>query len=174
MRRPLSAFLAALAALALAVGCSEAGLGGDETRPLSPTTQRSAAPPVSVPALNGGGRVTLASHRGAPVVLNFWASWCEPCKKETPALVAFARANPGLDVVGIAINDRVSDSRRFAKEQRIPYELGTDRSGDAALAFGATGLPVTVIIDEEGRVADTHFGEITRAQLDGYARQFGL
>ena len=171
MRRALTAAIALALALA---GCSSAGLGGDVTQPVAPTAKREQAPPVSVAALDGGTRVTLAAHRGAPVILNFWASWCEPCQRETPALVAFAKAHPGIDVVGIAVNDRTSDSRRFARKYGIPYDLGVDRDGDVAAAFGATGLPTTVIIDDRGLVADTFFGEITRTQLDGYAEQFGL
>jgi len=175
MRRAhLAALTAIVVIAAVATGCQAAGLGGDATRPIAPTTARAPAPPLSAAPLNGGPRVTLASHRGKPVVLNFWASWCEPCQKETPELVAFAKAHPGLDVVGIAVNDLPADSRRFAAKMRIPYELGVDRSGDVARSFGATGLPVTVIIDAEGRVADTFLGQIRRKQLNGYAEQLGV
>jgi len=114
---------------------------------------------------------SLEQLRGQIIVLNFWASWCEPCQRETPALVAFSKANPGLDVVGLAVNDRPADSRRFAAQMKIPYDLGADRDADVASEFGVQGLPVTVIIDAEGRIADTFAGEITRAQLDGYAAQ---
>ncbi len=167
MRRlHVAALLVLLAIAAIASGCDSVGLGGDETAPIERSDQRTPAPDVSVPSLDGGAPVTLASRRGTPVVLNFWASWCEPCTREMPALVAFAKANEGLDVVGIAVSDRPADSRRFAKQVGIPFDLGIDRDGDVALKFGATGLPVTVIIDAEGRVADTFFGEITRKQLD--------
>jgi cytochrome c biogenesis protein CcmG/thiol:disulfide interchange protein DsbE len=174
MRRSLARLAAVGAAAALAAGCSAGGLGSGATRPVASTAARAPAPPVSVAALDGDGRITLAAHRGAPVVLNFWASWCGPCERETPALIAFSKANTALDVVGIAVNDDPADSRRFARRFAIPYELGSDRAGDSALDFGATGLPVTVVIDDQGRVADTFFGEITRAQLDGYAEQLGL
>lgn len=169
-----SALAAVVAVAALASGCGAAGLGGDATRPLVPTTERAPAPPVSVPGLDGGRPLTLIAHRGTPVILNFWASWCEPCQQEMPALIAFSEEHPDLDVLGIAVNDDLSDSRRFATRLKIPFELGSDRSGAVAESFGATGLPVTVIIDEKGLVADTFFGEITRTQLDGYAEQLGL
>lgn len=162
-----------MAILALATGCGAAGLGGDATHGIQPTTSRKPAPPVSVAALDGGPRVTLASHRGRPVFLNFWASWCEPCQKETPTLVAFSAAHPRVDVVGIAVNDDPSASRRFARKKGVKYPVGVDENGDVAAHFGVTGLPVTVIIDADGRVADTFFGEITRKQLDGYADQLG-
>ena len=162
-----------MAVALLASGCGAAGLGGDETRPVEPDADRTPAPAVSVTSLDGGPDLTLASYAGRPVVLNFWASWCEPCQRETPALVAFSKANPGLDVVGIAVNDRPSDSRRFAQSKKIPYDLGIDRDAEVASKFGVQGLPVTVIIDAEGRIADTFVGEIARTQLDGYAAQLG-
>lgn len=172
-RRALAALLVALAAFVIA-GCSEAGLGGESSVPVAPTAQRDVASPFSVDPLEGDRALTLAEHRGIPVVLNFWASWCEPCRREMPALVEFSRAQPGLEVIGLAVNDRPADSRRFAERYDIPFDLGIDRDGDVALAYGATGLPVTVVIDAEGRVADTFFGEITREQLDAYATQLGL
>ncbi len=90
-----------------------------------------------------------------------------------PALIEFAKDTPGLDVVGLAVSDRPADSRRFAEEVGITFDLGIDRDGAVAREFGVTGLPVTVIVDQEGRVADTFFGEITREQLDSYAQQLG-
>lgn len=174
MRRLHAAVLLILLATALAgAGCSEVGLGGDDAESLE-QGGRTPAPAVSVPALDGDGRVTLASRLGRPVLLNFWASWCEPCTREMPALVEFAEETPGMDVVGLAVNDLPADSRRFAEQVGIPFDLGIDRDGAVAREFGATGLPVTVIVDQEGRVADTFFGEITRAQLDSYAEQLGL
>jgi cytochrome c biogenesis protein CcmG/thiol:disulfide interchange protein DsbE len=171
-RAAIAALLAVLAIAVLAAGCGgAAGLGGDDTQPIQPARDRRPAPAVSVAALDGGPELTLASREGRPVILNFWASWCEPCQRETPALVAFSKANPGLDVVGLAVNDRPADSRRFAAQMKIPYDLGADRDADVASEFGVQGLPVTVIIDAEGRIADTFAGEITRAQLDGYAAQ---
>ena len=103
-----------------------------------------------------------------------WASWCEPCQRETPALIAFSKAHPGLDVIGVATNDAPSDSRRFARQKGIPYPVGVDQEGSVAARYGATGLPTTVVIDAEGRVADTFYGEISPSQLEGYARQLGV
>lgn len=167
------ALLVIFVAALVGAGCSEAGLGGDDAEPLE-QDGRTPAPAVSLPALDGGEPVTLAARLGRPVVLNFWASWCEPCTREMPALIDFAKDTPGIDVVGLAVNDVPADSRRFAEEVGIPFDLGIDRDGDVAREFGVTGLPVTVIVDQEGRVADTFFGEITREQLDSYAEQLGL
>ncbi len=162
---PLRLIAAALAALALmAAGCSEAGLDSAPTgEPGGP------APAFSVPALSGEGQVALADHRGTPVVLNFWASWCGPCKKEMPDLVAFAEEHPDVAVIGLAVNDAPADSRRFAERYRVGYELGIDRRADVAGEFGATGLPVTVFVDREGQIVSTQFGSVTRPDLEAFA-----
>jgi peroxiredoxin len=90
-----------------------------------------------------------------------------------PALVEFAKATPGVQVVGVATTDRPSDSRAFARETGADFPLGVDRRGDAAATFGVVGLPATVFVDAEGRVAATSHGELTRQQLDGYADRLG-
>jgi len=172
MRRVI-ALLAVVAAASVLAGCGGAGgLGGDLTQTLATSADREPAPDFSVPALDGGGQVSL-EDRDKPVILNFWASWCEPCTRETPSLIEFASVHPGLDVVGIAVNDRPADSLRFAEKIGIPYELGVDRGGDVAADFGVQGLPYTVVIDTDGRVAALFPGEIDRAQLDAFADQIG-
>jgi cytochrome c biogenesis protein CcmG/thiol:disulfide interchange protein DsbE len=164
-RRALALALAAALAPALAA-CSGGGLGDQSSvTTVVPQAQRRHAPAISVPNLDGGPRVTLAALRGHPVVLNFWASWCEPCKKETPQVVAFANAHPAVDVVGIAVNDRPADSRRFARKEGVRYTLGSDPEADVASEYGVKALPVTVVIDSEGRVAKTIFGATDARQL---------
>lgn len=174
MRRALAP-LVALAVLAVVIlaGCSGGGLGENTDQQLVPPPDRDTAPTVDAPALEGDGRVTLESHRGTPVVLNFWASWCEPCQRETPALIAFSKRHPDIDVVGLAVNDIPSDARRFAGKEGVPYELGLDRDADVAGKFGVSGLPVTVIVDADGKVASTYIGEISDSQLESFASQLG-
>ncbi len=169
MRRAAVPIVALVAALLLA-GCSGGGLGGDVIETVAAPDDRQPAPALEVAALDGGPPVTL-DGRDKPVILNFWASWCEPCTREMPALVEFHNLRPEVDVVGVAVNDRPADSRRFAEEIGIPFALASDRSGDTAGRFGVQGLPVTLVIDAEGRIAATHPGEIDRAQLEAYADQ---
>ena len=164
-----------LAAALLAVsGC--AGLGEQSgTVALTPAADRAPAPAVTAPALDGGRPITLAAFRGRPVLLNFWASWCEPCQKEMPALVTFSKEHPGMSVVGLAVNDRPAYSRRFAKKVGADFPLGIDRDADVAAKFDASiGLPMTVIIDQEGRIATTIYGPVSRTALEGYAEQLGV
>ena len=172
VRRALALLLAS--ALLVVAGC--AGLGEDSsTVALRAPADRQPAPPVTVPALDGGKPVTLAAFRGTPVLLNFWASWCEPCTEEMPTLVTFSKEHPGLDVVGLAVNDRPGDSRRFAREVGADFTLGIDRDADVAAEFDATkGLPTTVVIDREGRIATTVYGPVSRTALEGFADQLGV
>jgi cytochrome c biogenesis protein CcmG/thiol:disulfide interchange protein DsbE len=165
--------LAAVAAIACLAAACGGGLGDGAGASTAPPAEREAAPGFRVPSLEGGGEIALADYRGTPVVLNFWASWCGPCREEMPALVEFADANPGLRVVGLAVNDRPEDSRRFARSLGVDFDLGVDRDGDVAASYGATGLPITVVIDARGRVATTWFGPITRDDLDLFTRGLG-
>jgi thiol-disulfide isomerase/thioredoxin len=173
MRRVLAGLssIVLLVGLAALGGCAGLGTGADVS--LVPESQRRPAPPFRVEALDGSGELALADYAGRPLALNFWASWCGPCQREMPALVDFARATPGLAVVGIAVTDKPADSRAFAREYGVRYPLGIDRRGHTADTFGVTGLPVTVFVDEQGRIAQTAFGEQTREQLDAYADKLG-
>jgi len=170
--------LAALALVALGLlvgGCGDSGLGDDARRTaLIDAAERPRAASFRVPALRRAGEVTLASHRGRPVLVNFWASWCAPCRRETPELVRFAKAHPGIDVIGLAVEDGVSASRAFARRYAVPYELGVDRNGAVSRRFEVPGLPTTVLIDSEGRTANTWPGEIGPEDLEAIARQLGV
>ena len=164
--------------IAAAVAVVAATRGGDgagtSAATLIPVAKRTEAKPFSVPEL-GGGTLTLASLRGKPVVLNFWASWCVPCKRETPALVAFQKAHPGMRVVGVAVNDQPGDSRKFARRYGIPYPLGSDPDGNVGQGtYGIPGLPSTFVIDPQGRMATAPaFGPVDAAFLNAVAKGFG-
>ena len=143
---------------------------------LTPAADRAPAPAVTAPALDGGRPITLAAFRGRPVLLNFWASWCEPCQKEMPALVAFSKEHPGLSVVGLAVNDRPAYSRRFARKVGADFPLGIDRDADVAAEFDATtGLPDDRDHRPGGpRSPTTIYGPVSRTALEGYADQLGV
>lgn len=163
--------LAALAVLSLALALGACGGGGADGRfELTPERNRKVAPDLSVTALSGSGTLTLRQFRGTPVVLNFWASWCEPCKRETPDLVAFATAHPGVRVVGVAVNDEPRDSRAFAEKYGVPYPLGSDPDAETQDLYGFPGLPATYFIDAEGRfAADPRYGPVVPEDLDAFA-----
>lgn len=136
--------------------------------------ERQPATTFDLPSLDGDGRVALTDAPGKPVILNFWASWCGPCRTEMPVIQRYSRETPGVRVIGLAVNDAPGDSRAFAREVGIDFELGIDRDGAIADRYSATGLPVTVVIDAEGQIASTWFGEIDRPQLDAFTAQLGV
>jgi cytochrome c biogenesis protein CcmG/thiol:disulfide interchange protein DsbE len=125
------------------------------------------------PAL-GDGQLSLRELRGHPVVINFWASWCIPCKHEAPLLAASARAHAGkVAFLGIDVQDFSSDARKFLKRFDTPYvsvHAGGGRSG-VYEDYGLTGVPETYWLDARGRIVAHYPGEISREQLEDGIRE---
>jgi cytochrome c biogenesis protein CcmG, thiol:disulfide interchange protein DsbE len=102
-----------------------------------------------------------------PIVLNFWASWCEPCKDEAPAFRRAAERFEGdVTFLGVAILDGPGPAGDFLKEYRIPYRSVVDTRGVTAKRFGVTGVPETVFIDARGIVAGAYSGALEGAELE--------
>ena len=113
------------------------------------------------------GTVSLGELRGYPVVLNFWASWCVPCKDEAPRLAASARRHAGRVVfLGIDIQDFKSDGRHFLQRFHTPYVSVRSGSGSVENAYGLTGLPETYWLDARGRVMAHYAGEVSSRQVE--------
>jgi cytochrome c biogenesis protein CcmG, thiol:disulfide interchange protein DsbE len=117
-------------------------------------------PPLRLPALTGAP-VDLRALRGHAVVMNFWASWCDPCREETPLLEAVWRAyRPrGLVVLGIDTRDLESLALAFVSQYGITYPNVRDPDGSVARLFGTTGVPETFFIDSLGRIRGKFPGE---------------
>jgi cytochrome c biogenesis protein CcmG/thiol:disulfide interchange protein DsbE len=131
--------------------------------------KRPAAPGFDLPRLDGGGNLSLASLRGKVVVLNFWASWCAPCKQEAPHFESTWEQyrSRGVVVVGVDVNDFTGDAKHFAHRYGVTYPLLHDGSGKTLGPYGVSLLPETFVIDRSGHVlADRVPGEVTGAQLD--------
>jgi len=111
-----------------------------------------------------GDTVRLSSLRGKTVVLNFWASWCGPCRVEIPQFSSFAEAHPEVPVLGIATDGTPGELKAASKKLGITYPV---LRADAATvrAYGVDTLPTTVIVGPEGTVAAAHAGILTRPQL---------
>jgi cytochrome c biogenesis protein CcmG/thiol:disulfide interchange protein DsbE len=119
--------------------------------------------------LDRPGELTFASLRGKAVVLNFWASWCIPCKREAPLLEqAWRRYRArGLVVLGMDANDFKVDARRFMRKYGVSYPVVYDGSGETLGPYGVTGFPETVFVGRDGRYVGEHVrGELSRAQLE--------
>ena len=114
-----------------------------------------------------GSRVSLAELRGQVVVLNFWASWCGPCRREAPALQQVWEAYEGQGVVmlGVSYQDAEGASRQFIEQFGLTYGNGIDVDGRISRAYGVTGVPETFVIDRQGRIAWFRLGEVTAERL---------
>ncbi|MFG5406889.1 TlpA disulfide reductase family protein [Piscinibacter sakaiensis] len=108
-----------------------------------------------------GGRWSLAPARGRPVLLNFWASWCEPCRAEMPSLELLAERHAAAGLEVLAVNFRETDAaiRRFLGVMPVSLPILRDADGGAAKAFGVRMFPTTVAIGRDGRVAWSAVGE---------------
>jgi len=116
-----------------------------------------------------GTTFSLAEHfveDGRPVVLNFWASWCPPCRAEMPDFDIVARAHPEVKVIGVAVDDVESNARAFAAEIGVSYLLGFDPTGKAHLTLPFVALPTTWIIDADGVIVYKIQGIMTADLLE--------
>jgi cytochrome c biogenesis protein CcmG, thiol:disulfide interchange protein DsbE len=131
-----------------------------------------AAPDFTLNRIDRPGRLQLASLRGKVVVLNFWASWCFPCKQEAPALAAAAkRWSDRVVVLGVDVNDFAGDARKFARKYGLDYALVHDNHNVTSPKYGLTGLPETFFIDRRGKVVQHVPGEVKTADIrDGVER----
>jgi cytochrome c biogenesis protein CcmG/thiol:disulfide interchange protein DsbE len=124
--------------------------------------ERENAPALELPKLGGGGDGALADYRGQVVVLNFWASWCKPCKEESPLLERWHRRmrDRGGTVLGVDMLDLTSRAERFIDEYGLSYPMLKDREGDGMELFGVIAYPETFVIDRSGRIAAAQRGPV--------------
>jgi cytochrome c biogenesis protein CcmG, thiol:disulfide interchange protein DsbE len=125
------------------------------------------APDFTLPTLEGG-TVRLSDFRGKPVVLNFWASWCTPCRQEFPLLRDALAARDGeFALVGVNTQDLVeSDGRGFARDQHADWPNGFDEHEGVRRGYGVTGLPETYFIDAKGIIRSHVILGLTKPVLD--------
>ena len=121
-------------------------------------------------ALLDGGELSLSQYQGRPVVVNFWASWCPPCRQEAVALERAwrAHADAGVQFIGVDLQDRESDARAYISEFDVTYPNGTDIGGKISVDYGVIGLPVTFFVSREGVVERRFVGAISRGKLEGW------
>ncbi len=117
----------------------------------------------------------LARYRGKPLVVNFWARWCAPCRQEIPELIKFRQAQKGrIEVLGIGIEDKVEPVREFAARNKMDYPvlLAGDQGIALMQALGnkVGGLPYTLYIDGQGRIVGEKMGMLKAADLEAAAR----
>lgn len=117
--------------------------------------------------LDGSGTLSLAEHSGKVIVLNFFASWCPPCKAENPALIRVWERYRSSDVVfiGIVFNEPTDKALAYVRANGVTWPTVQDADGRIAFAYGVHGPPETYFIGTDGVIAGRHIGEITEAAL---------
>lgn len=180
----MAGWLTALAALSLILAACTGGsdsvdqgaggnfryVGATTTGHTIPLAQRKLAGNASAPYLNGTKKFTLDSMRGKVVVLNYWASWCAPCRTETPGLQRTYAATKaaGVAFVGVDVKDEKSPATSFIKQHAVTYPIVFDAIAKTALQLGKIptfALPSTVVIDRAGRVAAVYSGAVQQGDL---------
>jgi cytochrome c biogenesis protein CcmG/thiol:disulfide interchange protein DsbE len=119
------------------------------------------APDVPLPLLqNSRAELALDAYRGQPLLVNFFASWCAPCRAEAPALEHLSNQ---ISAIGIAYKDRPQDTLQFLEQYGNPFvAIGRDDDGRAGMAWGVYGVPETYLIDPSGQIKWRHAGPLTR------------
>ena len=121
------------------------------------------APHFVLPRLDADGPLDLATLRGKVVVINFWASWCIPCREEAQALEATWQRyrDRGVVVVGINVQDLVPEAQRFLRETKTTFPVIRDKDNTVYRAYGLTGVPETFFVDRQGRIVRKFPGAVT-------------
>ncbi len=126
------------------------------------------APDFALDIIHGGGegdRLRLSNLVGKPVVLDFWASWCGPCKKQAPILHEVAEAGADFHVVGVNTDDRLNDAVEFARSRALSYPSVFDTGSRTAAAYGVRALPTLVVVDSKGRVSAVRTRVVAKEEI---------
>jgi thiol-disulfide isomerase/thioredoxin len=145
---------AGLAALLLAT--TACGGGGGDGRAL---------PAVTLPSLSEGEPALDVGSLHGPAVVNLWATWCQPCRKELPAFQQVSAARPDVRFVGVDISEDAAKARDFLADLGVTFDQYLDDRGDLTDALGTAVLPVTLVVDADGKVAAEHIGPMSVADL---------
>jgi len=127
-----------------------------------PAQEPKPAPQLSLNKVSGG-KISLAELKGRPVMVNFWATWCVPCRKEMPVLDRFlkSRKETGLEILLVNYKESKKIVDAFVKKNNFSFKILLDESGETSNKFGVFGLPTTFFISRQGDIIYTHIGELT-------------
>ena len=129
--------------------------------------KKPAAPGFRLARLDGDGNVDLKTFRNKVVLVNFWASWCDPCKRELPRLEQAYRAyrKRGVEFIGVDAQDFTSSAKREMRKAGTSYPVGYDGAGKVLGRYSGLPLPKTFVIDRRGRIVGFHLGELERQDI---------
>ncbi len=119
------------------------------------------------------GDFRLSEQRGRVVLINYWASWCPPCRDEAPTLEAAWRAyrERGLTFVGVDIWDKEADARAFLRTFGVSYPNGPDKNGETLIDYGVTGIPETFFVNREGLLVRRWIGPLDERQITAFIEE---
>ena len=171
--------LAAIVGLGIFAGVSSPGkTGGSSSGAGSSSTSSAeslvghAGPAFDLAALNGStpdnpaGHVSLASYAGKPVIVNFFASWCGPCRTETPLLAQYYSSHhDSVHMIGVDANDSRTAALAFTKKYGVSYPVGSDPAATTAGAYGVVAMPQTYFLNARHKVVDHVYGKVTAGSL---------
>jgi cytochrome c biogenesis protein CcmG, thiol:disulfide interchange protein DsbE len=155
-----AAVLAVVAAL-LALGATSAGPG-------KAVVSHPRAPAFSLAVLgHPGQQISLAQYAGRPLIINFFASWCTPCQRETPLIAGYHRSHPGVTILGVDVNDSSSAALAFVHKTGVSYPVVADPAPMAmTLSYGVVALPQTFFLDAQHRIVKRVIRAVTRTDLN--------
>ena len=162
---PVLAFLAILAWASFTSGPARGGLAVNANT-VELDAFGEAAPEFSLELMGGGG-ITSDELEGRVVMLDFWASWCAPCREEAPVLaqVYAEYRDRGVEFVGVNLWDNAGDAEVFLQQQGHKYPNGVDEGGKIAISYGVRGIPEKFFIDRQGRIVRKFSGPMTEDRL---------
>ena len=143
--------------------------GGGEGATLMGVNEGNQARDFTLEALDGR-EVSLSDFQGKVVLINFWATWCAPCRAEIPDLqTAYeTRQNDGFVVLGVNVEESRATVEPFVAEFGMTYPVLFDETGQLLKLYRAIGLPMSILVDEEGLIQARHIGYLTEGQLEDY------
>ncbi len=157
-------------AVLVSLNANRASQAAKTTQTAAPMIGRQ-APKFTLQALVGSGKVQLASMQGRPLILNFFASWCGPCKAELPFFASTARTTTsGVTFLGIDENDSIGSARLLVAKDHVGYKLAFDPGGSLSGPYDLYGFPTTMAVAADGRVVAEVAGQISQSQLDQLVR----
>jgi len=156
----------ACAGLVLALAVAGVLLSQGSSKNASPPNAKEPAPNFTL-ALLDGKSFRFSEHKGKPVLINFFASWCLPCREEMPVLVEAARqyGPKGVVFLGVAVDDTEEKMKDFIVKYGVTFPVGLDKAAEIQKAFGLYGIPTTYFIDKQGVINYFHSGAVTAELL---------
>lgn len=161
-----------VAGVLLLLAATLVACGDSEPSGLSGVNEGNLASDFTLEALDGS-EVSPSEYRGNVVLINFWATWCPPCRAEIPDIEGAyrARKDDGLVVLGVDVEESREAVAPFVEAMGMTYPVLLDESGQVLKMYRAIGLPMSLILDQDGVIQVRHMGALTGAQLEDYLTQ---